>query len=67
MIVTENTTSDAIDRNQNIEDQLQRMSKSPLINGATLGGVFKLVLKSAQKSVVGFGQAHDYKIDMNPV
>lgn len=41
------TRNDATLRNQNIEGQLHRMSNNPLINGAMLGGVFKLVLTSA--------------------
>jgi hypothetical protein len=40
--MAKNTTDDAIDRNQNIDDQFHLMSNSPLMSGATLGGVLRL-------------------------
>ena len=41
--ITRNITPEAPKRNQNIDGQLQRMRRSPLISGATLGGVVRLV------------------------
>ena len=59
------TRNEAIDRNQNILDHFHLISSSPLIRGATLGGVLRLSMNVSEVMTLPF-QSIPYKIEMKP-
>ncbi len=65
--IVKKTTADAMERNQNIEGHGHLTRRSPLISGATLGGVLRLYEFCQVASSAGYGTMYTtYKTERKP-